>query len=280
MFICWLYNSIASKTIQSQVCLSGGSKLRRMKTTKTLPFTTDEESIWWKDLRPRLADCLHQPFVFAVGSRGPEVTPLFAFLRIPQFFNAGENSTRAINHFSFSESRWKQGVREKRCFYCLTPLWKKLRLELANSQHLFCFSTQSCSQPAVYFLPLCDGKVFFCLKKKKNNRDLLCPAEPVWCLLLMRRLLHWAAVQISLLSRKYGFLTRRHPRLRTFHQSWSQSCFLGGDSDSAGPLQGCAALNAALVRPACISLPHLRLLHGCRLAVSPSPIYRGPHAHA
>lgn len=75
----------------------------------------------------------------------------------------------------------------------------------------------------------------------------------------MLRLLQRAAVQISLLSRKYGFLTRRHPRLRTFHRSRSQSCLLGGeagrDSDSAGPLQGCAALNAALVRPARISLP-------------------------
>lgn len=35
-------------------------------------------------------------------------------------------------------------------------------------------------------------------------------------------------MQISLLSRKYGFLTRHHPRLRTFLQSLSQSCFLGG----------------------------------------------------
>lgn len=99
---------------------------------------------------------------------------------------------------------------------------------------------------------------FFLKRKKKNNRDLLCPAERVWCLLLMlRRLLHWAVVQISLLSRKYGFLTRRHPRLRTFHQSRSQGGGVGAgmDSDSAGPLQGCAALHAALARPTRISHP-------------------------
>lgn len=149
------------KNIQSQLCLSGGSKQRRMKKRKTLPFTTDEESIWWKNLRPRLVDWLGQPFVFAVGSRGPEVTPLFAFLRIPQFFNAGENLALVINHFSFSESRWKQAVQEKRCFFLSQPSMKKTAIGTHKLQHLFCFSTRSCSQPAVYFLPVCDGKVFF-----------------------------------------------------------------------------------------------------------------------
>lgn len=145
-------------------------------------------------------------------------------------------------------------------FYCLTPVWKKQRLEFANCSICCAFLRGAALGQQLYFFRSGMERQFFFLNKdKKNSRDLFCPVERVWCLLLMLGLLHQAAVQISLLSRKYGFLSRRHPRLRTFQWSWSQSCLLGGkkarDSDSAGPLQGCAALNAALVRPARISLP-------------------------
>lgn len=230
------------------------------KKRKTLPFTTDEESICWKNLRPRLADWLEQPFVFAVGSRGPEVTPLFAFLRIPQFFNAGEYLVLAINHFSFPSHG--ENKRSGRKVVLLShPCVKKQRLEFANCSICFAFLRGAALGRQLYFFPVWEGKVifFFWIKKKRTIGTFFVPLSEsdacCWC---------WGYCNEQ--RCKFPYLAENMDSSPAVTRGSEHSTVVGPraaswggkqgrDSDSAGPLQGCAALNAALVRPARISLP-------------------------
>lgn len=95
---------------------------------------------------------------------------MFAFLRIPQFFNAGEYLVLAINHFSFpSHGENKRSGRKD--VLLSHPCVKKQRLEFANCSICFAFLRGAALGRQLYFFPVWDGKViFFFLNKEKKEQ--------------------------------------------------------------------------------------------------------------
>lgn len=195
---------------------------------ETNTFRADEKSIQWKNVHE--ARRLTQPAVCFGWSFEPCLYLCSSSSKgAARGLNVGVKTCITINHFIFQVMVKTSDVRSR------GMVVYSLKYSIWNFKwHHFCLKLSS---TFVKYISTCVillwwKRRFPAQKDRKGTIETVhrwsLPAVHVWVLPLMSRLLHQtAAVQISLLSWKYGFLILQHHQhhlgLNKYQQSWSLS---------------------------------------------------------